>query len=67
MPVQHVSRRWLVLALWSSLLIAAAGAGMWACSIGVGLLVGGVATAALLLFVVDPDGSSTTDKRTGAT
>lgn len=45
---------WVVLALWCSLLVAACGAALWAGELGVGLLVGGVSTAGVLLWLVDP-------------
>jgi enoyl-CoA hydratase/carnithine racemase len=48
--------RAVLLALWCSLLVAAVGAGLWAREVGVGLVVGGLGSAALLLWVVDvPD------------
>lgn len=60
------TRRLLVLALWCSLLVASVGVALWACSVGAGLVAAGLSTAALLLFVVDPDRADQTDKRTEA-
>lgn len=48
--------RGVLVALWCSLLVAAVGAGLWAREVGVGLVVGGLGTAALLLWVVDVPG-----------
>jgi hypothetical protein len=46
-------------ALWLALMVAAAGVVLVA-GVGVGLIAGGVATAAVLYFVVDADGGTPT-------
>ncbi len=44
------------LALWASLMVAAAGVWLWSGQPGAGLVVAGVASAAVLFFLVDtPD------------